>query len=108
MGSVGQMLPRVLALVAGCIGMIIAGSIYSYGAYIVAVKKQFNYTQPEGIHITSLLTIQFVKLEIALPTNTNPLTLQPPLPLLTNHNHPYPSPQLGSRESPLFTLITYD
>lgn len=54
MGSVGQMLPRVLALIAGCLGMIIAGSLYAYGAYIVAVKKQFNYTQPEGRHVTSL------------------------------------------------------
>ena len=70
MGSVGQMLPRVLALVAGCIGMIIAGSIYSYGAYIVAVKKQFNYTQPEGIHITSLFNNSICQIRITLLTNT--------------------------------------
>ncbi|XP_063409263.1 uncharacterized protein LOC134692704 [Mytilus trossulus] len=47
MFNVKKHLPRVLALVAGCLGMAIAGSVYAYGAYIVAVKKHFNYTQPE-------------------------------------------------------------
>lgn len=54
MFNVKKHLPRVLALVAGCLGMAIAGSVYAYGAYIVAVKKHFNYTQPEGIAILLL------------------------------------------------------
>lgn len=57
MFNVKKHLPRVLALVAGCLGMAIAGSVYAYGAYIVAVKKHFNYTQPEGIAILLLIVL---------------------------------------------------
>ena len=43
---------RGLTLIAGCLCMGIAGSVYCYGVYIVAVKKHYNYTQSEGKLIT--------------------------------------------------------
>lgn len=39
---------RAVSLIIGCVGMVVAGAIYSFNAYTVAVKNRFNLTQPQG------------------------------------------------------------
>ena len=39
---------RWTALVIGCVGMGVSGSVFAFNAYVNAIKKTFNYTQSDG------------------------------------------------------------